>query len=148
MCRFKADEPEFFLVHPGGPFYVKKDEGVWSIPKGLTNPDEELLEAAKREFSEETGLTPNGEYFSLGSTKLKSGKIVHVWMFFGEWDESTGIKSNTFALEWPPKSGKFQDIPEADRGGWFPYQKALLKIHPHQIPFINRAKELLEKATH
>src|SRR5262245_4504445 len=122
MCRFNEGELEFFLVHPGGPFYKNKDAGVWTIPKGMLNPEEELLAGAKRKFTEETGIVPGDKLGSLGSIKLKSGKIVHVWTFLGTWNESAGIKSNTFPLEWPPKSKKFIEVPEADRGAWFSYE--------------------------
>ena len=145
MYRFTGNTPEFFLVHPGGPFYQKKDDGVWTIPKGLADPDEELLLTAKREFAEETGLATTGEFDSLGSVKLKSGKIVHAWLFAGNWNEKDGITSNLFSLEWPPRSGKFLNVPEADRGGWFSYDEALKKIHPAQQPFIIRAAELIAR---
>ena len=102
MYRQRGDEPEFFLIHPGGPFYRNKDEGVWSIPKGLAVPEEDLVAAAQREFNEETGIAPTGEFHSLGWIKMKSGKVVHAWMFSGTWDEKDGINSNTFPLEWPP----------------------------------------------
>jgi predicted NUDIX family NTP pyrophosphohydrolase len=147
MCSRVNNAVQFFLVHPGGPFYAKKDEGVWTIPKGLAEPGEDLLLCAQREFREETGIIPGGEYSSLGIVKLKSGKIVHGWMFFGKWDEKDGITSNTFPLEWPPKSKRFIDIPEADRGGWFEYDDALKKIHPQQQAFLFRAIELIERAS-
>jgi predicted NUDIX family NTP pyrophosphohydrolase len=146
MYRLTANAPEYFLVHPGGPFYQKKDDGVWTIPKGLADPDEELLLTAKREFVEETGLVPSGEFDSLGWVKLKSGKVVHVWLFAGDWNDEDGIKSNFFSLEWPPRSGKFINVPEADRGGWFSYDQALKKIHHAQLPFIVRAAEVIARS--
>jgi predicted NUDIX family NTP pyrophosphohydrolase len=145
MFRDTGVESEFFLVHPGGPFYAKKDEGVWTIPKGLTEPYEDLLVSAKREFMEETGLTPDGEFHPLGFVKLKSGKVVHAWMFRGDWNEGEGIHSNTFQLEWPPRSGKFIDVPEADRGGWFTLEIALKKINPGQQPFLTRGVNVLKE---
>jgi predicted NUDIX family NTP pyrophosphohydrolase len=146
MYRLAGNATEFFLVHPGGPFYAKKDDGVWSIPKGLGEPGEDFLTAAKREFAEETGLTPSGNFFPLGSIQMKSGKLVHAWLFAGEWNNEDGIRSNVFPLEWPPRSGKFISVPEADRAGWFSYDVALKKIHPSQQPFLVRAAEQIGKA--
>jgi predicted NUDIX family NTP pyrophosphohydrolase len=143
MFRFVNNSPQFFLIHPGGPFFTRKDEGVWSIPKGLCDPGEELLEAAKREFTEETGIVPSGKFVGLNPIKMKSGKVVHAWMFRGEWEESAGISSNTFRMEWPPKSGKSIDVPEADRGVWFALSMALQKINPQQRPFLTQAAEIL-----
>jgi len=143
LLMVKKTGPSFFLVHPGGPFYAKKDVGVWSIPKGLANPNEDLLHAAQREFLEETGLRPTGPYHSLGTTTLKSGKIVHAWAFEGEWQESQGIVSNTFMLQWPPRSDKMIAVPEADRAAWFLFEDALQKIHPAQAPLIHRAQQIV-----
>lgn len=142
MCRNQKDELHFFLVHPGGPFYVKKNEGVWSIPKGLQENDEEMLQTAQREFFEETGIKPSPPFHSLGTIKLKSGKVVHAWCFEGDWDPHAGIVSNIFKIEWPPATKKFIDIPEVDRAEWMTFDKALKMIHPHQIPFITRANEI------
>lgn len=136
---------EFFLVHPGGPFFKKKNEGVWTIPKGLVEGTEDLLSTAAREFEEETGIKPNGPYSELGVTKLKSGKLIHAWSFPGDWEESQGIRSNTFSLEWPPRSGKFIDVPEADRGRWFDYEQACKHINPAQKIFLDRFVEKFEK---
>ena len=147
MYRSVNKELQFFLVHPGGPLYQKKDEGVWTIPKGLTEPGEDLMEAAQREFREETGIHPQGDFHSLGSIKTKSGKVVHAWMFPGTWEEKDGITSNTFSFEWPPRSKKFIQVPEADRGGWFEMDSALKKINPQQQPFITRAFEILNQRT-
>ena len=144
MYRIRNENPEYFLVHPGGPFYARKDDGAWTIPKGLTDPEESLADAAKREFTEETGLPVEGELISLGFIKMKSGKIVHAWMFAGEWDDSSAISSNTFPLEWPPGSGKTIQVPEADKGAWFGFQTALVKINVNQQPFLVRAREILE----
>jgi predicted NUDIX family NTP pyrophosphohydrolase len=144
MCRKENNELQFFLVHPGGPFYVKKNDGVWSIPKGLPENDEEILQTAQREFFEETGIKAKGPFYPLGSVKQKSGKIVHAWTFKGEWDSDQGITSNIFKIEWPPRSKKFIDIPEVDRAAWVNYDEAVKMIHPHQLPFLTRAKEIYE----
>lgn len=143
MCRV-TQEVQFFLVHPGGPFYAKKSEGVWSIPKGLSENSEDLLRTAEREFTEETGITPAEPYEFLGTVKMKSGKLIHAWSFIGEWDPSKGISSNTFPLEWPPRSGKTLMIPEADRAAWCGYEEALQLIHPVQRFFIEKAKEIYQ----
>ena len=145
MCRKTKDELEFFLVHPGGPFYAKKNEGVWSIPKGIADPNEKLEDAAEREFFEETGIKPHPPYFPLVSVKMKSGKIIHAWSFFGEWDETQPIVSNTFDLEWPPKSRKFVATPEVDRAEWMTFEKASRMINPNQLPFLERARSLQQE---
>src|SRR5688572_26006131 len=124
MCRVNNDLLEYFLVHPGGPFYTKKEEGVWSIPKGIPEQDEELLDAARREFQEETGIVPMPPFHSIGTAKLKSGKTIHAWTFEGSWDPSQGIVSNTFPLEWPPKSRKTIQVPENDRAEWMLKERA------------------------
>jgi predicted NUDIX family NTP pyrophosphohydrolase len=142
MCRMTPNGLEYFLVHPGGPFYVKKNEGVWSIPKGVPNDDEEMLDTARREFLEETGIAPTPPFHSMGTTKNKSGKIIHAWTFEGTWDPSKGITCNTFSLEWPPKSKKFIDVPENDRAEWMPLEKARRMINPAQIVFLERAAEI------
>lgn len=144
MCRTADDELQFFLVHPGGPFYVKKNEGVWSIPKGLPEDNEDILETAQREFFEETGIKPKGPYYPLGTVKQKSGKIVHAWAFRGEWTSDQGIMSNIFKIEWPPRSKKFIDVPEVDRAEWMPYDQACKMIHPHQVPFLTKAKKIFQ----
>jgi predicted NUDIX family NTP pyrophosphohydrolase len=132
MYRRTGGDVELFLVHPGGPFWAKKDEGAWSIPKGLPNKDEELLSAAKREFEEETGFkAPHGEYRALGAFKQPSGKVVHAWAVEGDCDPSR-LVSNQFEMEWPPRSGKRARFPEADRAGWFHAEQALTKMLPGQ----------------
>ena len=138
MFRKRNGQHEFFLVHPGGPFYKNKDEGVWSIPKGLPDKGEDLLDAACREFTEETGLTASPPYLPLDTIKQKGGKLVHAWAFEGTWDEAAGIKSNSFKLEWPPKSGKFQEFPEQDNAAWFTYHEAVDKINPAQLVLLER----------
>jgi predicted NUDIX family NTP pyrophosphohydrolase len=146
MFRSRDSSLEVFLVHPGGPFWAKKDEGAWSIPKGEFNIDsEDPLEAAKREFTEETGFTPAGDFIPLDPLVQSNMKIVHAWAAAGDCDASQ-IKSNTFSMEWPPRSGKQQEFPEVDRAGWFEIETAKIKILKGQITFIDRLKEKLEKA--
>ena len=144
MYKIGISEPEYFLIHPGGPFFAKKDEGVWSIPKGLAEGNEELLETAQREFSEETGITPAPPFHPLGTVTLKSGKVVHAWAFPGTWDPERGIASNLISVAWPPRSGKFVTIPEADRAAWMNFEKAKKMIHPAQVPFLERAKSCIQ----
>jgi predicted NUDIX family NTP pyrophosphohydrolase len=136
---------EFFLVHPGGPFFKNKNDGVWSIPKGLPDGAEDLFTTAKREFEEETGLKSGAPFYELGSIKQKAGKIVHAWAFLGEWDPAMGITCNTFKLEWPPRSGKFQDFPEMDKASWMTYPEAAKRIIPEQVPLLDRALNLLSQ---
>lgn len=140
MYRRKNDQLEFLLVHPGGPFWKKKDAGAWSIPKGEFE-DEDALQAAKREFEEEIGMPIEGQMVVLEPRKQKGGKLVHAWALEGDLDPQS-IKSNTFELEWPPKSGKKQQFPEIDRAEWFPASTALQKINQGQAAFI---QELIEK---
>jgi predicted NUDIX family NTP pyrophosphohydrolase len=145
MYRFQENEIEFFLVHPGGPFFKNKDLGVWSIPKGLPEQNEDLLTTAQREFNEETGLNSNPPFHELGTIQQKSGKVVHAWAFMGEWDPADGITCNTFEIEWPPKSGKFQKFPEQDRASWLSYDEAVKHINPAQIPLLDKALAMLSK---
>jgi predicted NUDIX family NTP pyrophosphohydrolase len=118
MYRRKQDQTEVFLVHPGGPYWAKKDQGAWTIPKGEYDDDEEPFAAAQREFFEETGFTADGDFLSLGEVRQKSGKLVTAWAFQGDCDPAQ-LQSNTCEIEWPPKSGKRLQIPEIDRGRWF-----------------------------
>ncbi len=134
-----------FLVHPGGPFFTKKDEGYWGIPKGLPEENEDFLEAAKREFEEETGLRSNGSYLPLGTVKQKGGKIVHAWAFETKSADPIEIKCNTFNLEWPPKSKNIQAFPEVDKGEFFSVEEALEKINTAQSEFIFRLQKELQK---
>ena len=147
MYKQINDEIKLFLVHPGGPYFKNKDLGYWSIPKGLPEKeDEDLLEAAKREFEEETGIKPEDEFLSLGSVKQKSGKIVYAWAFQKNINEDNiDVKSNLFELEWPPKSGKYINIPEIDRGEYFSVTEAKKKINSAQIEFIDRLLKNLNK---
>ncbi len=133
---------QVFLAHPGGPFWAKKDLGAWSIPKGEYSPEEDPLSAAKREFEEETGLKAYGPFAPLTSIKQPSGKIIQAWAFESDCDPKS-IKSNTFSMEWPPRSGKVQEFPEIDRGEWFDIEKAKQKIQPGQVGFLVELPQLL-----
>lgn len=139
--RFTNKVLEVFLVHPGGPFWIKKDKGAWSIPKGEFTEDEDPLKAAQREFKEETGIEVSGNFIALTPVKLKSGKLVHAWALEKDADH-TGITSNHFSLEWPPKSGKMIEVPEVDKAGWFTIKDAKEKINPGQLPLLD---ELIKK---
>ena len=134
---------EVLLVHPGGPFWAKKDDGAWFIPKGELEPGEEPLAAALREFQEELGMPPPaGDPAALGSAKNKGGKLIHAWALAGDL-ELGAFKSNTFSLEWPPKSGKSREFPEVDRAQYFGIEQALVKMHPAELPFVQRLLEAL-----
>jgi len=135
---------EVFLVHPGGPYWAKKDLGSWSIPKGEFTPDEDSLEAARREFQEETGFPVAGHFRPLTPIKQPGGKIVHAWAFEGDGDPSA-IKSNTFSMEWPPRSGKYQEFPEVDRAGWFTIEAAKEKILKGQAAFLDELQAIIQK---
>jgi predicted NUDIX family NTP pyrophosphohydrolase len=128
---------EVLLTHPGGPFWKNKDDGAWMIPKGEVEPGEDFLAAAIREFSEETGLTAVEPFLALGQVKHKSGKIVHAWAFQGDCDPNQ-IRSNTFELEWPPKSGRKQEFPEIDRADFFDLSTARRKMLPTELPLLDR----------
>ncbi|HUQ48954.1 MAG TPA: NUDIX domain-containing protein [Gemmatimonadaceae bacterium] len=127
---------EVFLIHPGGPFWAKKDIGAWSIPKGEYGNGEEPLDAARREFREETGFDADGEFIPLEPVKQKGGKVVSAWAIEGSID-AAAIKSNTFSMEWPPKSGRQAEFPEADKAAWFSTKDARAKINPAQAAFID-----------
>ena len=134
----RAGGSEVLLVHPGGPFWARKDAGAWSIPKGEVEDGEQPRAAALREFAEETGTTlPDGALEPLGSVKLKSGKLVHAFAVAGDLDPEA-IVSSTFELEWPPRSGRLQLFPEVDRAGWFGLDEAREKLNPAQAVFIDR----------
>ena len=126
---------EVLLAHPGGPFWTKKDEGAWTIPKGLSDIDADTLTAARREFTEETGFVARGEMLPLSPVRQRSGKTVVAWAFESDFD-LTQFRSNEFEMEWPPRSGKRKSFPEIDRLAWFDYDLALLKIIPYQRPFL------------
>jgi predicted NUDIX family NTP pyrophosphohydrolase len=142
MYRFVGSRLEVFLVHPGGPFWAKKDAGAWSIPKGEFEEGENPLEAAKREFQEETGLSVEGEFIPLGPVKQRSGKVVSAWAVEGNCDAKF-IKSNTFSMEWPPGSGKRREFPEVDRAEWFGIPEAKEKILPGQGLFLEEISQKL-----
>jgi predicted NUDIX family NTP pyrophosphohydrolase len=144
MYRRRHGVLEIFLVHPGGPFWQKKDAGSWSIPKGEYTTDEDPLEVAKREFQEETGFKASGEFVPLTSRKQPSGKTITAWAFEGDCDAST-IKSNTFSMEWPPHSGKREEFPEVDRAGWFSIPVAKEKIIKGQSSFLDELTQILAK---
>ena len=133
---------EFLLAHPGGPYSRSRDEGYWTIPKGEPDGDEPLLEVAQREFREETGLQPKGPYLDLGWIQQKGGKWVYAWAFEGDCDGP--ICSNTFEMEWPPKSGKRQEFPEIDRAEFFAPEQARLKIKEKQWPLLERLLDLVQ----
>jgi predicted NUDIX family NTP pyrophosphohydrolase len=142
MYRRRAGVLEVFLAHPGGPFWAKKDLASWSIPKGELAPDEEELAAAQREFEEETGFRPEGPFAPLASVKQAGGKIVHAWAFEGDCDPAA-IRSNTFTLEWPPKSGKQHEFPEVDRAAWFTLEEAKDKILKGQASILDELQRLV-----
>jgi len=134
----RAGDLEVLLVHPGGPYWEKKDLGAWSLPKGEHDDGEEALACALREFAEELGSAPpEGELADLGSVRQKSGKVVHAWALEGDVDASTAT-SNTFELEWPPRSGRYREFPEVDRAEWFPLAEARERINPAQAAFLDR----------
>jgi predicted NUDIX family NTP pyrophosphohydrolase len=135
--------PEYFLVHPGGPYWAAKDEGAWSIPKGEFG-DEDPLKAARREFLEETGSSIDGTFLPLAPVRLKSGKTVVPFAVEGDID-ADNIRSNSCQIEWPPRSGRKMEIPEVDRGGWFTYEEAIKKINSGQVPFIEELHRKIAK---
>lgn len=135
MYRKRGAAIEFFLVHPGGPFWAKKDDGAWSIPKGLMEAGENAEAAARREFEEETGGKIEGSMINLGAFRQPSGKIIYAWGIEGDIDPAQ-IASNEFEMEWPPRSGKRARFPEVDRAGWFDQKTALAKILKDQQPII------------
>ncbi|MDB5010658.1 MAG: hypothetical protein JWR67_2460 [Mucilaginibacter sp.] len=144
LYRNKDNRFQIFLVHPGGPFFKNKDEGTWSIPKGEFLDDEDPLDAAKREFLEETGQAINGNFTNLAPVQLKSGKIIHAWAVEGDIDHET-ITSNLFEMEWPPKSGKMSAFPEVDRAAWFEPEIAKVKVNPAQTKLIEELEKLVLK---
>ena len=142
MYRFRAGHLEVLLAHPGGPFFANKDLGAWTIPKGLVDEDEDQLAAARREFEEETGTRPEGDFIPLGEVLQKGGKTVVAWAFEGDLDPAA-ITSNTFKREWPPRSGRWQSFPEVDRAAFFSIAEAKTKINPAQAQFLGRLETLL-----
>ncbi len=144
MYRYQGAVLEIFLVHPGGPFWAGKDEGAWSIPKGLVNPEEDNLEAAQREFAEETSIPASAPFIDLGEIRQKSGKRVLAWAFLGKGDIPR-IQSNLFTLEWPPRSGLKKDFPEIDKGEFFSLEDARMKINRSQAEFLDRLQAYLAR---
>jgi predicted NUDIX family NTP pyrophosphohydrolase len=144
LHRLRDGAREVLLVHPGGPLWVSRDAGAWSIPKGEYEPDEDALAAARREFAEELGTpAPAGEVDELGEVRQKSGKLVRVWALQGDFDVST-VASNTFELEWPPRSGRHVEVPEVDRAAWFTIERAREKLNPAQVPLLERLEEIAD----
>jgi predicted NUDIX family NTP pyrophosphohydrolase len=143
MYRKTRGRVEVFLVHPGGPFWAKKDLGAWSIPKGEPKADEELLAVARREFREETGIEPRGTLRPLKPVKQAGGKVVRAWAFEGDADPSA-IRSNKFSMEWPPGSGREKTFPEVDRAAWFEMDEAKTKITKGQVGLLNELQAMLQ----
>jgi predicted NUDIX family NTP pyrophosphohydrolase len=143
LYRVRQGAPEVFLVHPGGPFWAKKDAGAWSIPKGEASPGEDLLAAAQREFREETGLDIGGHFRALVPIRQSSGKLVHAWAVEGDCD-ADAIRSKTFEMEWPPRSGQRQEVPEVDRAAWLDLPTARVKILKGQLGLLDQLERLLE----
>ena len=137
LFRRAAGNLEFLLVHPGGPFWKNKDAGSWTIPKGEILHEEEPLAAAMREFEEELGITPKGTFLRLAPVRQKGGKLIHAWAFESDFDVAQ-LSSNTFSIEWPPRSGKMQELPEVDRAAFFRLEEARLKINPAQLAFLQQ----------
>jgi predicted NUDIX family NTP pyrophosphohydrolase len=138
LYRRAADGLEVLLVHPGGPFWTNKDAGAWSIPKGEYERDDDPFQAARREFEEELGsVPPDGDALDLGETRQKSGKHVRAWALEGDLD-AAAAHSNTFTVEWPPRSGRMQEFPEVDRAEWFAVEAAREKLNPAQAAFLDR----------
>ena len=142
LFRRRAEGVQVLLVHPGGPFWARKDEGAWSIPKGETDEGEDLLAAAKREFLEETGQAVEGDFSDLGAHKQPGGKTVYAFACEGDFDPAS-LRSNTFSLEWPPRSGKIAEFPEVDKAGWLGLREAMKKAHKGQRPIIAALAEIL-----
>ncbi len=142
MYRLGDKGLEVFLVHPGGPYWAAKDEGAWSIPKGEYADNEDPLEAAKREFFEETGFKADGVFQPLSTIKQPGGKLVSAWALAGDCDPAA-VRSNTFTLEWPPRSGRKREFPEIDRAAWFGIEEAVRKLNKAQIGFLKELKQIL-----
>ena len=146
MYRIHGGTLQVLLAHPGGPFFKNKDERAWSIPKGEVEPGEDLLETAKREFEEETGITPKGPFIALTPITQKGGKIVHAWAFEDDCDPSA-IVSNTFTIEWPPKSGQQMEFPEIDRADFFDVAAAKRKVKAAQVALIEELEGIAKRKT-
>jgi predicted NUDIX family NTP pyrophosphohydrolase len=144
MYRIKDGAVQVLLAHPGGPIFQNKDEGSWSIPKGEPEKDEDLLVAARREFAEETGLNPIGPLVPLQPIQQKGGKVVYAWAFAGDCD-TAAIKSNTFTIEWPPRSGRQREFPEIDRAEFFDLPAAKKKIKAGQEALLDELEAILSR---
>jgi len=145
MYRVRGGRVQVLLAHPGGPFWRKKDGGAWTIPKGEVGDGEALLDAARREFREELGLEPTGEFRAMPPVKQKGGKVVHAWAFEGDLDPAS-VTSNTFEMEWPPRSGKRVAFPEVDRAEFFDLVTAREKINPAQVALLDELERLMEES--
>ncbi len=145
LYRYRGSRLEIFLVHPGGPFWKNKDSGAWSIPKGEFEPGEDPLKAARREFHEETGFAVDGSFIALTPVRQAGGKVVHAWAVEGDC-EAKSIKSNSFILEWPPRSGQRKTFPEVDRAGWFSLELARNKILKGQLKLLDELQRILKDA--
>jgi predicted NUDIX family NTP pyrophosphohydrolase len=143
MYRLRSSTIEVFLVHPGGPYWAKKDAGAWSIPKGEFSEKEDRFSAAKREFKEETGIFPEGNFVALKPVRQPGGKVVYAWAVKGDC-EAEKIVSNTFSMEWPPRSGKYQEFPEVDRAEWFTLNIAKKKILKGQVSLLEELSQIAE----
>ncbi|GAB4091914.1 NUDIX domain-containing protein [Flaviaesturariibacter terrae] len=143
MYRTSTGGPEFFLVHPGGPFWAGREDGAWTIPKGEFTEAEAPLTAARREFFEETGFSVPGPFLPLGTVRQKAGKLVHAWASPGDLDPSA-VVSNTFRTQWPPRSGKWISVPEIDKAGWFGYDEAARLINSAQVAFLETLRQHLQ----
>jgi predicted NUDIX family NTP pyrophosphohydrolase len=141
MYHLRAGRLEVFLVHPGGPYFAKKDRGFWGIPKGEYEPDEHPLAAARREFTEETGFPAAGDFLPLGEIRQKGGKLLTAWAFAGDCDPST-LHSNTCQIEWPPRSRRTLTIPEVDAGRWFSLPEARDFMREDQLPLLDRLLDI------
>jgi predicted NUDIX family NTP pyrophosphohydrolase len=145
MFRRGNDTLEVLLAHPGGPFFRNKDDGVWTIPKGETEPGEDLLSRARKEFEEEVGLAAMGDWIDLGWIKQKGGKTVYAWAFEGNLPDGFQVCSNNFEMEWPPRSRKMQTFPEVDQACFFSVEQARRKLKEAQTPFLDRLVEALKQ---
>ena len=146
LYRRKGRGVEVLLVHPGGPFWAKKDDGAWTIPKGVIEPGEDAIAVARREFEEETGLRPDGELVPLGSFAQSRAKTIDIWAVEGDFDPAA-LKSNTFSMEWPPRSGRMATFPEVDRAQWFTPEEASAKVLTGQRPVLQALLDRLAGAT-
>lgn len=146
MYRYRRARVEVFLVHPGGPFWAHKDAGAWSIPKGEFADDEEPLQAARREFEEETGFSLSGDFVALAPLQQPSGKWIHAWALQGDCDAGQ-VRSNTCMVEWPPHSGRSLRVPEVDRAAWLPLPEAALKLLRGQRGFLTQLEAILTRPT-